>query len=244
MKKTMLLLFLIFGVKSAFSKCASAGMEFFPSTQEISLNSMFMIQGYGQSQETINSFKNRTIYLESDNGELIELQLQELLEGQMRLSQAIFCPVSELKPNTTYTLKYTGQTEEEEREMTDYNGEKVYWKTTEEKTIASLNSKMSIKLDKTDFERYGCGPSVNAIFKIKNKSKSEVWYKTEVVEIETNNKAVYYIKDINGKLNVGHNMCAGAFIYTRRGRYKVRFTPMNIDGTYLKSTDWITFKNT
>jgi hypothetical protein len=114
-------------------------MQFFPSTKEISLNSMFIIQGYAFSQKTIKSFKERIIYLESENGELIELNLQEILTGQMQLTQAIFCPTSELKSNTKYFLKYSDQTENEGREMMQYNREKkerekVYWKTTDKKS--------------------------------------------------------------------------------------------------------------
>ena len=106
MKKIILLLFVFFGIKSGFAECAMSGMEFFPEQKEISLNSMFIIQGYALSEKTINSFNERKIYLESKSGELIELNLQEILKGQMQLTQAIFCPSSELKPDTQYFLKY------------------------------------------------------------------------------------------------------------------------------------------
>ena len=248
MKNIILILLFTFGIKSAFADCSSSGMNFFPSTEEISLNSMFIIQGYAFSQKTINSFKNRTIYLESENGELIVLELQELLKGQMQLTQAFFCPVSELKPNTTYTLKYSDQTENEGREMTKYNrekkeSEKVYWKTTNKKSADTLYSNLTLEFEKTDVIHYGCGPEANAIFQIKNKPDSEVWYKTEVIELETNKKSIYYIKDWNGTLNVGHDMCSGAFTFNRKGKYKVRFTPMNIDGKTLKTTNWKTFES-
>ena len=248
MKNIILILLFTFGIKSAFADCSSSGMNFSPSTEEISLNSMFIIQGYAFSQKTINSFKNRTIYLESENGELIVLELQELLKGQMQLTQAFFCPVSELKPNTTYTLKYSDQTENEGREMTKYNrekkeSEKVYWKTTNKKSADTLYSNLTLEFEKTDVIHYGCGPEANAIFQIKNKPDSEVWYKTEVIELETNKKSIYYIKDWNGTLNVGHDMCSGAFTFNRKGKYKVRFTPMNIDGKTLKTTNWKTFES-
>lgn len=248
MKKIIFLLLLTSGIKTALADCSSSGMYFFPETKEISLNSIFIIEGYAFSQKTINSFKERTIYLESENGELIKLNLQEILKGQMELTQAIFCPVSELKPNTTYFLKYSDQTENEGREMMQYNREKkerekVFWKTTNKKLLETLNSNLNIEFKKTEVVHYGCGPSANAIFNIKNKSESEIWYKTEVVDLNTNNKIVFYIKEWNDKLNVGHGMCSGAFTYNNKGKYKVRFTPMNIDGKSLKTTDWKTFES-
>lgn len=247
MKKIILVLFLTFGIKSAFAECGMGGMQFFPEQKEIGLNSMFIIQGYSMSQKTINSFENRTIYLESENGELIELNLQEILKGQMQLTQAIFKPTIELKPNTIYFLKYSDQTEDEGREMMQYNREKkerekVFWKTKNKKSVEDLNSNLAIVFKKTETKLYGCGPSKNIIFDVNNKSESEIWYKTEVVEIETNKKTVYFIKEENGQLNVGHGMCSGAFIFNKNGNYKVRFTPMNIDGKSLKTTEWIIFK--
>ncbi|WP_416442708.1 hypothetical protein ACH3O9_17850 [Leeuwenhoekiella sp. A16] len=248
MKKIILLLFVFFGIKSGFAECAMSGMEFFPEQKEISLNSMFIIQGYALSEKTINSFNERKIYLESKSGELIELNLQEILKGQMQLTQAIFCPSSELKPDTQYFLKYADQTENEEREMRRYNretkeSEKVYWKTTDKKALKTLNSTLNIEFDKTEVILYGCGASANAIFNVKNKSNFEIWYKTEVIYLNTNGKKVFYIQELNGKLNVGHGMCAGAFTYDYKGKYKVRFTPMNTDGKSLPATDWKTFES-
>ena len=248
MKKIILLLLLIFGIKTTFADCAVSGIYFFPKTKEIGLNSKFIIEGYSYSQKTINSFKNRKVYLESESGELIELNLEEFYTGQMELTQAIFFPTSELKPNTKYFLKYSDQTENEGNEMKQYNRqkevrEKVYWKTTDKKEVGTLNSNLNVKFEKTEVTHYGCGPSANAIFDVKNKSESETWYKTEVVDLSTSNKKVFYIREWNDKLNVGHGMCSGAFTYENNGKYKVRFTPMNTDGKSLKTTQWITFES-
>lgn len=246
MKKITFLLLLTFGIKSAFADCGISGMSFLPETKEISLNSMFIIQGYAFSQKTINTFKDRTIFLESESGEIIELNVQEILKGQMELTQAILCPLTELKPNTKYFLKYSKQTERESNEMRHWNSdkneyEKVYWKTTDKKSLDTLNSNLTLEFDKTKVIHYGCGPDANAIFNVKNKSSSEVWYKTEVVDIKTNEQTTYYIKEWNEQLHVGHGMCAGAFTFNNKGKYKVRFTPMNTDGKSLKTTEWETF---
>lgn len=248
MKKVIMILFLTFGITTAFAKCAMSGMDFYPKQKEISLNSMFIIEGYYSNQKTINSFCDRTVYLESKNGELIELNIQEILKGQMGLTQAIFKPSKELKPNTTYFLKYSDQTEAEGLEMIQYNSkeskkEKIYWKTTDEKSSPTLNSDLEVKFKKTEVIQFGCGPSANAIFNVKNKSQLDTWHKTEVVDINTNDKAVYYLKESDGKINVGHGMCSGAFTFNKGNKYKVRFSPMNNDGKQLKTTDWTEFNS-
>ena len=141
----------------------------------------------------------------------------------MSLTQAIFKPSKELKLNTTYYLKYSDQTELETIEMRQWNSEtkereKVYWKTTDKKSINDLNSNLNIEFKKTEVKFYGCGPSVYAIFNITNQSEYEVWFKTEVLNISSNKKTVYYIKVENEELNVGHGMCAGAFTFEDDGK--------------------------
>ena len=61
MKKIILLVLLTFGIKTASADCSMSGMTFYPEQKEISLNSMFIVQGYSFSQKIINSFKERTI---------------------------------------------------------------------------------------------------------------------------------------------------------------------------------------
>lgn len=248
MKKILLIIIIIIGVNSAYARCTSSGIQIFPEQKEISQNSMFIIEGYSSSQVTIESFKTRTIYLESESGEKIELIMQEILKGQMDLTQAIFKPNRELNPNTKYFLKYSNQTEKESKEMKRWNSEKnerelVYWETTNKKNVELLNKKLKIKYQNTKVDYFGDGPSANASFKVKNKAKAVVWYKTELIDITTNEKTIFYIRELKGSLDVGHNMCSGAFTYNKEGEYKVRFTPMNIDGKSLKTTSWKTFSS-
>jgi hypothetical protein len=106
-----------------------------------------------------------------------------------------------------------------------------------------INQSLKIDYQKTDVIHYGCGPSSNAIFNVSNRNSIEIWYKTEVIEISTKTKTIFYITDLENKLNVGHGMCSGAFSFKSSGKYKVRFTPMNIDGETLKTTEWKVFNS-
>jgi hypothetical protein len=246
MKKVLVFIIFTFGVNFSYADCAMSGMLFFPENRNISLNSIFIIQGYSMSQKTVESFREREIYLVSESGELVLLTLQEILKGQMSLTQAIFKPVSELKPNTKYFLKYSDETKSEMLEMKQWNSEskqmeKVHWQTSEIKSTDLINPSLKIEYEKTEVIHYGCGPSSNAIFNVSNRNNLEIWYKTEVIEISTNITTTFYITEWKNKLNVGHDMCSGAFKYKNKGKYKVRFTPMNIDGESIKTTEWKMF---
>jgi hypothetical protein len=246
MKKVLTLLFFTLVVNFSYADCAMSGMEFFPKKRNISLNSLFIIQGYSMSEETVESFREREIYLVSESGELVLLTLQEILKGQMSLTQAIFKPVRELKPNTKYFLSYSNETKREIAEMQQWNAEskqkeKVYWQTSEAKSTDLISPGLKIDYEKSEVFHYGCGPSSNAIFTVSNSNDIEVWYKTEVIEIATNKKTTFYLTEWENKLNVGHGMCAGAFIFKDVGKYKVRFTPINTDGESIKTTEWKLF---
>lgn len=251
MKKLITSVLLLFTINLSFANnfmCASSGMTFLPEKKEISTNSMFIIEGYAFSQKTINSFKNRKVFLESNNKDQIELELVEILKGDMRLTQAIFKPKTELKSNTIYFLKYSNQTKEETRDIIKWNSktgkrEKVFWKTNDSKFLKLLNKNLQIKFDKTEVILYGCGPSVNAIFNVKNKTQEEIWFRTELIDLTTKFKKTFIIREWNKVLSVGHGMCSGAFIFKGKGKYKVRFTPMNTDGKMNKTTKWFIFDN-
>ncbi|MEM1357206.1 MAG: hypothetical protein AAGF89_03365, partial [Bacteroidota bacterium] len=67
--------------------------------------------------------------------------------------------------------------------------------------------------------------------------------KTELASLESGKANIYFLKlDQSGKVNVGHGMCSGAFTYKRSGKYKVRFSLMDICGNESeKWTEWVVF---
>ena len=248
MKNIILIILLTFGLNTINAKCSSTGMKFFPKSQKISLKSMFIIEGYALSQTIVISFKNRKIYLVSSTGELIKLKLIETLKGQMLLTQAIFKTETELKPNTKYFLKYSNETKEEIAERQIWNSrnqklEVVCWETTEKENNDLLNPNLKIEFNKTKVEYFGCGPSANAEFNVVNSNNSEIWYKTEVIELSTGKKTEFYLTINENKISVGHGMCSGAFTYNKNGKYKARFIPLNADGKELLFTDWTEYES-
>ena len=249
MKNTLLILIFLFTCLQSHAECAMSGIIYFPEQRSISQNSMFIIEGYAYSQNVIHSFKaDRKAYFVSQDGETIDLILQETLIGQMDLTQAIFKPAEQLKHNQRYFLKFSHLTDKENyEELTRYNPESkehepVSWHVTTNQ-IDNVNKKLSLKFEQTDVEYYGCGPSAYAIFQPENTSTSEIWYKTEVYDEKSKTSTIYIIKPWEGKLRVGHGMCSGGFTFTKDGNYKVRFTPMNIDGKEFKTTAWHSFES-
>jgi hypothetical protein len=248
MKKIFLFLILLFFLMEASAECALSGMQFFPQQKQISQNSWFMVEGYFMSRPTIESFSDRQVYLEAVSGETVLLELQDMNVGKMSLTQAVFRPVKSLEPNTRYYLRFSDITEREEHELQQYNHEtrkreKIYWETSELASSPKLSENFGLNLLDTEVTFYGCGPAAYAVFEVEGSEGNEIWYKTELVDLNNNDSMTFILSETLAELKVGHGMCSGGFTFEEENEYKVRFTAMNTDGDEIEISDWTYFES-
>lgn len=248
MKTFYVSLVLLLTASNIFADCAGSAMQFFPGPKNTSPDSRFIIEGYGYSQQIVKDLEKHPIYLESDSGEMVLLELCEILPGGMEVTQAILQPVNPLQPNTTYYLEYPNLKTQQKNEMTRRNpetgeNEKVYWTTSSSAIPKTAASNIRIRHDKNEYHEYGCGPSAYAVFEVSGTLDGETWFKTEVTELSTGQKTAYYLMPAEGKLYVGHGMCGGPFTFKNSGKYQVCFIPVNPDGTPGKTTKKMTFES-
>ncbi len=251
MKKLLLLAILIaqFCLANCHSSaCAISALTFYPLKKEISVNSKFIIEGYAFSQKTIENLSDYKVYLEDNQKNKIMLEIVEILKGEMKLTQAILKPNQQLTPNTTYFLRIIGISDLDKNSLYKWNSdtekrEPISWITNNTILEDLISENLQLKYHQDKATLFGCGPEIYAIFNIKNSKNRETWYKTEVVSLKSNSKTTYILVTKEDKLNVGHGMCAGAFTFKDKGKYKIRFTPMNIETKMNKPTNWITIEN-
>jgi hypothetical protein len=248
MKKSFLLSIMICLVLEVSAKCAFSAMSFYPKQKEISTHSWSIVEGYGTSQSTIESFIERQVYLLSSSGDTIALELQEINVGQKHLTQAVLKPGKTLKPNTRYYLQYSDPSETEEAELMQYNREtkqreKVYWETKDLEKSANLTADSDFRFLDTELEVYGCGKEIYAIFDVRKTGGEEMWYKTELVDLTTAEATTYILSENFPQIKVGHGMCAGGFTYRKGSDYKVRFTAINTDGLEINRSEWVYFES-
>ncbi|NBL64398.1 hypothetical protein GV828_04175 [Flavobacterium sp. NST-5] len=247
--KNLILLFLILTSSiPCNADCAMGATSFFPLNRtNISTNSIFIIQGYGTTTATVKNFPTRKVFLESESGELIELKLKEIFTGKGQ-NQAIFFPSSKLKYNTKYHLKYSDETPIETKELSVWNSatknqEKITWTTASEEIENSINIDFTFRFVKSESKMYGCGNSSNAIFEINKVNNSTVIFKTELLDLRTNEISTFYVFPDKNILKVGYEMCSGNFDLKDSSNYKVRFTPTNSSGNEAKTSEWKAFKS-
>lgn len=217
----------------SYSLCSYSGLSVFPNNKNIYQNSIFIVDGYAQSQEIILGLnKGYDIYLKSGS-QKIKLLVTETLEGQFRLTQAVLKPERELTAGLEYTLCIDNLPEYETLNRYNYTSEKyelikylvIAGNDTEKPEITAIPKEVNKSLI-----YYGCGPSVHVVFSNTAKDSTEIIIKTTVKNLKTGKETIYYIEPEGESIEVGHGMCSGAFEFEDGIQYEVDFTFMDASG--------------
>lgn len=237
--KYLLSLILSIGLlQFTFAECTFNGFAVFPKSKTIPENGIIILEGYAESQKVVNALnKVYPVYLQSKHHR-VELDIQNIYKGMYRLTQAILVPKELLIPGQSYVLKIDDLPEYERFVLKQWNCIEHKEGKTSLPTLKSLPRFIDNSL-----VHYGCGPKVYAHFKLDINNHSTVFVKTELKDVESGKTHVYYLNtDALGRVNIGHDMCAGAFDYKSRGKHQVRFKLMDLSGNESEIwTEWVMF---
>lgn len=249
MKLTLTALLIIAMTADLVAECSVSGLHTFPSGgSSIKQNSMIVLEGYATTRKVIRSLnKEYPVYLESD-GHKVTLEVRETLEGMFRLTQAILIPTEPLVENRTYTLRIDSLDEDQRFVVSRWDSESharvpITWTvvggidTTEPSILGDP------VLSASWIEFMGCGPEVYASFSVPAEDESELLFKTELVDLKTEESHTYYLSlDHHDLVRAGHGMCSGAFSYEPHKTYKIRFSVLDICGNETEIwSDWVEF---
>lgn len=240
MKHLIIFTLLILNSYSLFADCMSRSIWCFPKAEEINHNSIIIIEGYGESQKIIKDLNEKfPIYLKSED-HMVKLKVKEICQGAFRENQAILEIDGDLVIGKKYVLKIDGLTKEEN----DFYGEIDSWTVKGNFENKKTIWKQQPKYTDSEFAMYGCGPDVYLNFDCNVSNESEAFVKTELVDLKTNEKTIYYLTINAGKIKIGHSMCGGPFAFKSKRQYKVRFDLHDISGnTTGKWTSWTTINS-
>ncbi|MDF3025923.1 MAG: hypothetical protein K0S23_230 [Fluviicola sp.] len=237
------LIFICMGFKCS-ADCAGTGLYVFPNQKEIKKTSVFILDGYAESQHVINGLnKQFPIYLKS-GGERISLVVEEIHVGQFFLTQALLKPERSLTPGKEYQLVIEHLPDYEN--LGNYNSKTqkydaiTYFVTDESDTEVPRWIVVPKEKNKS-FRHYGCGPSIHVNFDSQIKEQSDYLIKTTVRSVETGKETTYYISEGREGISIGHGMCSGAFIFDEGMNYQVKFMIIDVSGNVSEETEWIAF---
>ncbi|WP_430406956.1 hypothetical protein [Fluviicola sp.] len=239
-----LLTFLSIGF-NGLADCAGTGLNLLPSQKEIKKTSLFLLEGYAESQHVITDLNTKyPIYLKSGN-ERIPLEVIETHVGQFYLTQVLLKPKEPLTPGKEYQVVIENLPDYEN--FGNYNS-----KTNKYDPITYLIKETSdegapqwIEAPKEkdkSLVHYGCGPSIMVNFTFTVKDASDIWVLTTVKSKETGTTISYILSMSESRVSIGHGMCAGAFTFNEGTDYEVQFSLMDSLGNKSeKASEWITF---
>lgn len=234
MKQILTILIGVFWTVSVYADCAATGLWVFPSGQTIKQNSIFVLDGYAESQHVILGLnKKHNIYLKCGNKK-IKLLVTEICVGQFYLTQAVLKPETELEAGFEYTMYIDSLPEYEsfnKYNRTAQKYEPVTFKVVAEKDNEKPQLSAKPKELKKTLVHYGCGPSIHVVFSNRAKDNSDIIVKTTVKDLKTGKETTYYIEPDSDKIKVGHGMCSGAFDFEENSNnYEVEFSFMDASG--------------
>ena len=250
MAKIFLVIITCFLTLRVNAECGAPALWAYPAEKQIKQNSWIVLEEYNfRPTNILDSLNTRyPVYLQS-RGHRVRLLVIEVCNGMFNLKQAVLMPEETLVAGETYTLqidRLSGEDKDLPFKMNyqTWEREPYSWLVTPGADTQAPDwlKKPALKSKATHW--YGCGPAVNAIFDLKvTEAQSQVLVKTEWVDLETNTIGVYYLStESDGLLYVGHDMCSGAFVYTPKHTYKVRFSLMDFSGNKNEIwTDWVSF---
>jgi hypothetical protein len=240
MRTILLLFFLSSTIQYVSGFCTSSGISVFPSGKTIRPNTIFMVEGYSQSQGVIEKLGTTyPVYL--INGKTkIRLTVKETLKGGYLLTQAVLIPERPPKKGVRYTFVIENLPEEE-GELTEWNKELkkheaiVFDVIGSNDTIKPFFSLLPHEIGKTNV-MYGCGPEIWVQFACHVIDSSECLIKATVKNLSTNNSSTYYIDHGDSSVSVGHSMCSGAFEIENGKKFEVTFALVDASGN---TTEWV-----
>lgn len=245
MRRITLIILTLFIATLAAAKCANTGIYCLSKSSTLNKNGLIILEFYASSQSLISDLnKKYPIYLKSPNGK-VQLNVIETLTGEMRLTQIVLKPATELKADELYTLQIDNLPKYEQKPER-YNSSSNKWESLTFKINNSVDNDIPI-LSNTPTEQkkslvyYGCGPASWVYFNISGKDKSELFVRTNVTNKATGKVTTYILAIENGAAKVGHGMCSGAFHFDNGNNFEVTFQLLDQSGNKSNSTSTIAF---
>lgn len=237
------LLFISIGF-NGLADCAGNGLSIFPHEKEIQKTSVFVLDGYAESQHVINGLNTKfPIYLKSGK-ERISLVVFEVQTGQFLVTQALLKPEKPLTPGKEYMLVIDNLPDYENLGTYNSKTQKYDVITYVVKDESDTEAPQWIKVPEEkgkSVQHFGCGPSIRIDFDLQIREQSAFLVKTTVRSVESGKETSYYVNAGKEGFAIGHGMCSGAFKFDEGKDYQARFTIMDASGNLSEETEWVTF---
>lgn len=239
MKQLLALAFGLLSSIATYADCLTKMLWVFPDGPAIKQNSIFVLYGMGQSEPVILGLnKTYSIYLKSGETK-VRLQVTETHVGQYGQAQALLKPETALAPGQEYALCIDSLPEYEYPGRYNPSTERyepVTYKVLAEKDTVPPKLVSQPRVLRKTLAHDGCGPATHVLFSNPAKDDPDVIVRTTVVALKTGRETTYYLQPYGphgAVIQVGHDMCSGAFTFEEGDDYEVSFSFMDASGNMI-----------
>ncbi|MBI1184294.1 hypothetical protein GC194_08475 [bacterium] len=241
--KSIIIAILLFPIW-VHAECLNSGIRVYPTSNELAPEGWIILEGFALSESVIYDIGDKyPVYMVGEN-ERIELEVVRIEVGMYRLTQAILKPVRTLEIGKTYFLKIDNM-DKIHRYAKRYNA--PIWTIVDHAQTFMSDKITMLQQTGSSYIRYGCGPEVFGLFQLNHPTSNNYFIMVELFDNE-NDTVNTYTFCINGLrdslLQIGHDMCSGAFKFQAGCKYKIRLKYMNDNGSRVSQwTNWFDMKN-
>jgi hypothetical protein len=180
----------------------------------------------------------------------VPLEVVEKKQGN-GIEQVLLRPKEALKAGERYRLRIPDIGKEREKQLLisydDEEGKRewIAWYVRSEKDQRAPEWEEWPEHTGNSYEELGCGPSIKAIFQMDAEDASEIWVRVELKALKTGRTDRYILSlGDDGRLEVGHGMCSGAFSFLEDSEYEARFKLLDASANANEQwSEWIPFDN-
>ncbi|MDH7460131.1 hypothetical protein QEG73_02535 [Chitinophagaceae bacterium 26-R-25] len=229
----------------ALAKCGMNGIFCLSQRSTLNKNGLIVLEFYALSQPLVSDLNGKySVYLKS-SGKKVQLNVIEILKGEMWVTEVVLKPATGLRVGTRYTLEIDSLPKYEDGPK-KYNDSTKKWERlsftitdTVDSDIPVLNSAPTI--NKETSIAYGCGPETFVYFNLSGQDKSELFAKATVQNKKTGFSTTYILRIEDGLAKVGHGMCSGPFLFKEGNNFEVTFQLFDQSGNVSTTTQAISF---
>lgn len=212
------------------AKCMYRRMQAFPRAGvHLPLNGRIVVEGYGADEDLVKDIAVHHPELWSA-GDRVPLRVATMNVGGLSITQAVLVPERPLLPTTKYTLRIYAP----ERPASDESEEKLRdtfaWTTGAGADRAAPRWQAPPKVADRVYRELGCGPESYVNVQVSVADAQPVQVLAEVRPAGGGPSARYFLQPQEGAIQIGHDMCSGAFQLADKGRYDVTLTAFDAAG--------------
>lgn len=240
MKFILLLIVALSAAFGAQAKCYTHRITCWPLGKTIKQNSVFVLEGYADSQALIKGLGTTyTAYLTTGT-QLLPLEVREILVGEYQLTQAVLRPRRKLDAGKQYELIIRKAGEKEKflsNVLFTHADRRFAYTVVAGEDKAAPDWQLAPQEKSKSYEELGCGPEVAVEFYGKAQDQSPYLVKATVKNLATGKATSYYLQPTaQSIISVGHGMCAGAFALEKGKNFSVAFALLDASGNTTNRT--------